>query len=184
MKRTMAQSVSICNYLDVATIQETNVRDFPRDSCSVASALEIIGERWTMHVLREAFLGVRRFEDFRRNTGIARNILSDRLSRLVDEGILRREQYSEHPPRYEYRLTRKGIDLSGILIELMKWGNRWTPKPEGPAVVLRHRECGAQIEPVHACPACGDVVHAWDLEALPGPATLARLGELDPVPAA
>jgi DNA-binding HxlR family transcriptional regulator len=153
---------------------EANVQDFPRDECSVASTLEIIGERWTMHVLREAFLGVRRFEDFRRNIGVARNILSDRLSTLVSEDILRRELYSEHPPRYEYRLTRKGVDLYGILIELMKWGNRWTPNPDGPAVVLRHRECAAVIEPVLACPDCGLPVHPWDLEALPGPAMTER----------
>ena len=153
---------------------ETDIRDFPRDACSVASTLEIVGERWTLHVLREAFLGVRRFEDFRRNIGVARNILSDRLNTLVAEGILRRERYSEHPPRYEYRLTRKGVDLYGILIELMKWGNRWTPQPEGPALVLRHKDCGAVMEPVQACPDCGEQVHAWDLQALPGPATTLR----------
>jgi DNA-binding HxlR family transcriptional regulator len=153
---------------------ETDAVNFPRDACSVASTLEVIGERWTMHVLREAFLGVRRFEDFRRNIGVARNILSDRLNTLVAEGILRRELYSEHPPRHEYRLTRKGIDLYGILIELMKWGNRWSPNEEGPAVVLRHRDCGAVIEPALTCPDCGQEVHAWDLQALPGPAMAAR----------
>jgi DNA-binding HxlR family transcriptional regulator len=154
---------------------ETDVRDFPRESCSIASTLEVIGERWTMHVLREAFLGVRRFEDFRRNIGVARNILSDRLNTLVAEGILRRELYSERPPRYEYRLTRKGIDLHGILIELMKWGHRYAPGPDGPAIVLRHRGCGSVIEPVLSCPECGEAVHAWDLEALPGPAMTKRL---------
>jgi len=151
------------------------VKDFPRDACSMASTLEVIGERWTMHVLRESFLGVRRFEDYRRNIGVARNILSDRLNTLVTEGILRRELYSERPPRYEYRLTRKGIDLHEILIALMKWGNRWTPNEDGPAVVLRHRECGGTVEPVLSCPDCGEPVHAWDLEALPGPAMTARL---------
>jgi DNA-binding HxlR family transcriptional regulator len=155
-------------------VEKTDIRDFPRDACSVASTLEVIGERWTMHVLRESFLGVRRFEDFRRNIGVARNILSDRLNTLVAEGILRRELYNERPPRYEYRLTRKGVDLYGILIELMKWGNRWAPNEEGPAVVLQHRDCGAVIEPVHACPECGEQVQAWDLRALPGPATTNR----------
>jgi DNA-binding HxlR family transcriptional regulator len=153
---------------------EADVRQFPRDACSVASTLEVIGERWTMHVLREAFMGVRRFEDFRRNIGVARNILSDRLNTLVAEDILRRVPYSEHPPRSEYRLTRKGVDLYGILIELMKWGNRWAPHPEGPALLLRHRGCGAVVEPVLACPDCGQEVHAWDLEALPGPAMTKR----------
>lgn len=167
----MAESVAFCNYQGV----EADIRDFPRDACSVASTLEVIGERWTMHVLREAFLGVRRFEELRRNIGVARNILSDRLNTLVAEGILRRELYSAHPPRYEYRLTRKGVDLYGILIELMKWGNRWSPNDDGPAVVLRHRGCGEVVEPVLACPGCGEPVHARDLEALPGPATISRV---------
>jgi DNA-binding HxlR family transcriptional regulator len=166
----MAQCVSICNYLSM----ETDIRDFPRDACSVASTLEVIGERWTLHVLREAFLGVRRFEELRSNIGVARNILSDRLNTLVAEGILRRELYNEHPPRYEYRLTRKGVDLFGILIELMKWGNRWSPNEDGPALVLRHRECGHVIEPVLACPECGEHLHARNLQAVPGPATVAR----------
>jgi DNA-binding HxlR family transcriptional regulator len=155
-------------------VMEADVRQFPRDACSVASTLEVIGERWTMHVLREAFMGVRRFEDFRRNIGVARNILSDRLNTLVAEGILRRVPYSEHPPRSEYRLTRKGVDLNGILIELMKWGNRWAPNPEGPALLLRHRDCGAVVEPMLACSDCGQEVHAWDLEAIPGPAMTKR----------
>jgi DNA-binding HxlR family transcriptional regulator len=155
-------------------VEKTDIQDFPRDACSVASTLEVIGERWTLHVLRESFLGVRRFEDFHRNIGVARNILSDRLNTLVGEGILRRELYNERPPRYEYRLTRKGVDLWGILVELMKWGNRWSPNPDGPALELRHRGCGAVIEPMHACPECGEQVQAWDLQAIPGPATVQR----------
>jgi DNA-binding HxlR family transcriptional regulator len=166
----MAECVSFCNYV---AAMDVDVKDFPRDACAVASALEAIGERWTMHVLREAFLGVRRFEDFHRTIGVARNILSDRLGKLVAAGILRRERYSERPPRYEYRLTRKGVELWGILVELMKWGNRWAPNDEGPAIVLRHRLCGAVVEPVHSCPECAAQVFPWDLDALPGPATVA-----------
>ena len=143
----MAGSVSICNYVWM----ENEVRDFPREACAVASTLEAIGERWSLLVLREAFFGVRRFEDFHRNIGAARNILSDRLNTLVAEGILRRELYNERPPRYEYRLTRKGIDLWGIVIELAKWGQRWAPNDDGPAVILRHRDCGHVGIPVHAC---------------------------------
>ena len=180
----MAESVSFCNYVQVEH-EQVDVRDFPRDACAVASTLEAIGERWTMHVLREAFLGIRRFEDFRRKIGVARNILSDRLNTLVAEGIMRRELYSEHPPRYEYRLTRKGVELYGVLIELGKWGNKWAPRPEGPALQLRHKGCGHVVEPVLACPDCGEPLMAWDLEALPGPgmaATTARADE--PPPAA
>jgi DNA-binding HxlR family transcriptional regulator len=151
-----------------------DVRDFPRDACSVAATLEVIGERWTMHVLREAFLGVRRFEDFRRNIGVARNILSDRLNTLVAEDILLRVRYSDRPPRSEYRLTEKGVDLYGVLIELGKWGDKWQPGPEGPAIVLQHRDCGAVIQPVLTCPECGEPVTARTMRALPGPATLER----------
>jgi DNA-binding HxlR family transcriptional regulator len=153
---------------------QMEARDFPRDACAVAATLEAIGERWTMHVLREAFLGVRRFEDFRRNIGVARNILSDRLNTLVAKGILRRVQYSERPPRYEYRLTEKGIDLYGVLIELGRWGTKWEPHPDGPALVLRHRGCGALMQPALTCPECGEPVDARSMEALPGPGALAR----------
>jgi len=151
-----------------------DVRDFPRDTCSVASTLEFIGERWTMHVLREAFIGVRRFEDFRRNIGVAKNILSDRLNKLVAGGILERRLYSERPPRYEYRLTEKGLDLYGILIELMRWGNKWAPSPNGPGVMLQHKTCGKVIEPALVCPECGEALHPRNMRALPGPGAMAR----------
>jgi DNA-binding HxlR family transcriptional regulator len=153
---------------------EVDVKEFPRDRCTVAATLEVIGERWTIRVLGEVFLGVRRFEDFRRNIGVARNILSDRLNTLVAEGILRRELYSERPPRYEYRLTEKGLELYGVLIELGKWGNKWQAGPDGPPLVLRHQGCGAVMEPVHTCPECGERVGARDLRAEPGPAALKR----------
>ena len=114
---------------------EASIRDFPRDACSVASTLEVIGERWTLHVLRESFLGVRRFEDFHRNIGVARNILSDRLNTLVAEGILRRELYNERPARYEYRLTRKGVDLLPVMLSLMDWGDRYLYDGDAPVTV-------------------------------------------------
>jgi DNA-binding HxlR family transcriptional regulator len=151
-----------------------DVRDFPRDTCPVGKALEIIGERWTFHVLRESFLGVTRFDQFRRNIGVARNILSDRLNTLVAAEILERRLYSEHPPRYEYRLTRKGVDLWGVLVELMRWGNSWMPSPEGPGLVLEHTTCGNVMTPVHACPECGEVLTARNVRRLPGPGALAR----------
>jgi DNA-binding HxlR family transcriptional regulator len=156
-------------------------RTYDNQVCSIARALELVGDRWTILVIREAFMGTRRFEDFQRNLGCARNVLTDRLNRLVEEGILRKRLYQERPPRYEYRLTRKGVDLYVILIALMQWGNRWAPNPDGPAVVLRHRECGSVIEPVLACPECGKPVQAWDLEALPGPAMTNRVRDTESV---
>src|SRR3954462_7920189 len=98
--------------------------DYSGQNCSIAHTLELVGERWTLLILRDTFLGTRRFDDFQRNLGIARNILQSRLARLVDEGILRRVRYQERPERFEYRLTRKGVDLWPILVALMKWGDR------------------------------------------------------------
>src|SRR5215204_3268371 len=90
-------------------------------TCSVARALELVGERWTLLVLRDAFLGVRRFDDFQRSLGVARNVLQTRLERLVEEDLLERRLYQERPARYEYRLTEKGLDLWPALVALMKW---------------------------------------------------------------
>src|SRR5688572_1695741 len=100
------------------------------DLCSVARTLEIVGDRWSVLVLREAFLGVRRFEVMQRHLGIARNVLTDRLNRLVDAGILVRVQYQERPPRSEYRLTEAGIDLWPTIVALLQWGNKHLPGAE------------------------------------------------------
>src|SRR4051794_28440079 len=116
---TVDDSVAKCNYVDM------DVRDFPRDSCAVGAALTHLGDRWTLLVLREAFFGVRRFEELRRNTGAAKNILADRLARLVEAGILERRRYSERPPRDEYRLTEKGIELWPVIMALARWGGKW-----------------------------------------------------------
>src|ERR1700716_1300696 len=96
--------------------------DYAGQNCSIASTLELIGERWTLLIVRDAFLGVRRFDDFQGRLGIARNVLQSRLSRLVDEGLLRRVEYQARPQRFEYRLPSKGVDLWPVLVALMKWG--------------------------------------------------------------
>jgi DNA-binding HxlR family transcriptional regulator len=139
------------------------------DGCAVGGALEIVGERWTMLVLRELFLGVRRFGEIQRNTGIAKNILADRLQSLVGHGVLVREQYQERPDRYEYRLTEKGLDLYPILVGLMAWGAKHAPGAAEPLVVVQHRACGAVGLPHLTCPECGEPVAARDMRALPGP---------------
>jgi DNA-binding HxlR family transcriptional regulator len=135
--------------------------------CSVARALSVIGDRWTLLVLREAFWRVRRFEDFQARTGAPRPVLADRLRMLVDEGVFERRRYSERPERFEYRLTEKGLDLYPVLISLLRWGDRWMAG-EGapPGVELRHRGCGGTIRPELACPACLDVLTARDIEAV------------------
>jgi DNA-binding HxlR family transcriptional regulator len=144
-------------------------RTYESQVCSIARSLEVLGERWTLLVLREAFRRTRRFEDFQRNLGIARNVLTDRLGRLVDEGILRRERYQERPARYEYRLTEKGLALWPVMITLMQWGDRYYPEPDGPPVVVRHRDCGGEMTDHLTCTKCGAELGPRDVVAEPGP---------------
>lgn len=133
----------------------------PNDS--VWAALEILGDRWTFLVLREAFFGVRRFEGMRRNLGIARNILSNRLRMLVDRGILVRRKYQERPDRFEYRLTEKGLDFYPVILALMDWGDRWVNVGKGPPLVLYHEVCGRRIRPQVMCEHCGTEIKPRDV---------------------
>jgi len=138
-------------------------------SCSVARSLSIIGDRWTLLILRDAFLGVRRFEDFQRDLSITRHRLADRLKKLVEHGVLRRERYQENPPRDEYRLTEKGKDLYPVILSLTRWGDRWMADAEGPPVELVHRGCGHVISPTLHCPDCKEPITARDMTARAGP---------------
>jgi DNA-binding HxlR family transcriptional regulator len=131
--------------------------------CSVAQSLEIVGEWWSLLIIRDTFLGIRRFEEFQRHLGIARNILTERLQRLVDEGILERRAYQATPERFEYRLTEKGLDIYPVIVALMQWGDKWASGGEGPPVVLTHKACGHEGLPVLTCPACGEETGARDM---------------------
>jgi DNA-binding HxlR family transcriptional regulator len=142
-------------------------RDYEGQNCSVARSLEIVGERWTLLIIRDAFLGLRRFEQFQENLGIARNVLTERLNRLVDEGILERVRYSERPARYEYRLTQKGRDLNIALAGLRQWGDRYLS--EKPPRVMRRK---ADRKPVVAAlvpKGADNILHADEVESMPGP---------------
>jgi DNA-binding HxlR family transcriptional regulator len=141
---------------------------FGRENCSLEATASIIGDRQTLLVLRESFLRVRRFGELQRNTGLARNILADRLQALVANGILERREYQQRPVRFEYRLTQKGLDLYPILLGLMEWGARYETGKEGTLVTVRHKTCGTVGQPQLACPGCGEHVTARDMEALPG----------------
>jgi DNA-binding HxlR family transcriptional regulator len=132
-----------------------------RGECSVARAMEVVGERWTFLVLREAFSGVRRFEDMQRHLGIARNVLADRLARLVGNGVLERRPYQEKPLRHEYRLTPMGLDLYPALVGLLQWGDRWLSQ-QAP-LELVHRGCGEATQLQLSCAACGEAVTARDM---------------------
>ena len=136
---------------------------------SVQAALEEIGDRWTFLILRECFFGVRRFADFRRNLGIAGNILADRLESLVGHDVLERQRYSEHPPRQEYRLTAKGRDLYEISVAIMRWGDRWLT--DDPPLALTHRADGGAVEQVLRCTACDAHLDSRDIAYHPTHAT-------------
>lgn len=138
-------------------------------SCSVAKTVDVMGERWTVLILREAFLGVKRFDHMQRDLGIARNILSDRLTKLVDHEILEKRQYSERPARFEYRLTERGRDLYPVILTLMAWGDKHLPHPAGPPVQVVHEPCGHEMTPVLTCPHCSEVVAARDTRPVAGP---------------
>jgi DNA-binding HxlR family transcriptional regulator len=146
-------------------------RDYENQNCSVAGTLELVGERWTVLIVRDAFLGIRRFDDFQRNLGIARNVLQARLERLVEEGIFRRQLYQERPPRYEYRLTRKGVDLWPVVVALLQWGDKHV-RSDGPPVVLQHKDCGGEVDAHRMCAKCGAALEAWDVEPKLGPGAL------------
>jgi DNA-binding HxlR family transcriptional regulator len=140
-------------------------------SCSIAQTLEVVGEWWTLLILRDSLLGVTRFDEWQRRLGIARNVLSARLDVLVAEGILERRQYQAHPPRDEYVLTRKGSDLAPVLDAMRVWGDRYTA-PDGPPALLVHDDCGEVTTPVAHCARCGDRLRRGHvhLEAGPGSA--------------
>jgi DNA-binding HxlR family transcriptional regulator len=141
-------------------------RTYEGQNCSIARALELVGERWTLLIIRDAFLGVRRFDEFHESLGVARNVLADRLTRLVEEGILERSAYSERPPRFEYRLSEKGRELAVPLLALMQWGDRHL-SPEPPRVARRRSDRQA----VRAVLVAGDnePVGPAEIEVVPGP---------------
>jgi len=144
-------------------------KSFADMDCSVAQCLEVIGERWSLLIVRDLFLGVTRFEDFQRRLGVARNILADRLSSLVEAGVVVRVPYSEHPPRYDYRLSEKGRDLWPVITTMRQWGDRYAA-PQGPPLTLVHGWCGEPTTAVLVCDHCGEPLSHRDVkvEVKPG----------------
>lgn len=157
--------------------------DFSDQNCSVARTLEVIGERWSLLVIRDVFLGIRRFDEIQQHLGISRNVLTARLARLVDQGVLRRVQYSERPPRFEYRLSSRGVDLFPVLMTMTDFGDRHAPPAGGLARVFRHKACGEPMNLRHVrCDHCGVDVEAWDVTGEEGPGLAGPVGELAPLP--
>ena len=150
-------------------------RDYPTQYCPVAGSLEVVGERWTLLIIRDVFLGIRRFEDLQRDLGVARNVLQARLERLVENGILVKRPYQERPLRCEYRLTEKGADLWPVLVALLTWGDRYAIEGERP-MLLQHRGCGGELDDRRRCTVCGADVSVTEAIAV-------RTGATRPEPA-
>ncbi|MEA2146226.1 MAG: hypothetical protein QOG59_1813 [Solirubrobacteraceae bacterium] len=144
-------------------------RDYPDQVCSIARSLEVIGERWTLLILRDAVVGLTRFEEFQESLGIASNVLSNRLKLLCDEAVLERVPDLERPGRPKYMLTDKGRELAPALIVLMKWGDRHYPTAGGPPRLTLHAGCGGNIGPGLRCDRCGKQAARGEIELPSGP---------------
>jgi DNA-binding HxlR family transcriptional regulator len=142
-------------------VKRTSFADMP---CSIARALDLVGEWWSLLIIRDVFNGVRRFDDLLSHLGISRNVLTDRLNALVENGILKRHRYQERPPRYDYRLTEKGLDLWPVLVSIMSWGDKWLPDEQGPPVILIHKHCDSPAAPAMVCTACGETLGVGHLK--------------------
>ncbi|WGM47021.1 hypothetical protein KOAAANKH_01895 [Brevundimonas sp. NIBR10] len=138
--------------------------DYSKQSCTIAATLEVIGDPWTLLVIRDAFQGTTRFEQWQDQLGVARNVLAARLKTLVAHGVLEPRLYSERPPRNEYVLTRKGRDLSDVLLTMHGWGSKHLYSECDSGVSFRHKTCGAELSPRLACSCCGEIVNRRDIE--------------------
>ena len=153
--------------------------DLSNTFCPVGRSAELVGDRAVLLILRDLFFGIRRFEAFQANTGLGPQLLSDRLKRLEQEGVVERRPYQQRPTRYEYWLTDKGKSLFDVLYAMRNWAERWAYKPgetgnDGPAMRYVHRKCGADVGLATACPECGETLGYGDLKGEMSPALLAE----------
>lgn len=151
-------------------------RDYTDQICSISRSLEVVGERWTLLVLRDVMLGRHRFDELVDSLGVTRTVLTQRLRHLTDEGVLERTAYQQRPERFAYHLTDKGRALTPVIAHLLWWGDTYYPEPGGPPRVLLHRDCGGPVQPHFACGECGAELHAADITTAPGPASPAVAG--------
>ncbi len=152
-------------------------KTYDGEVCSIARTLEVVGERWSVLIIRNAlFADCTRYSDFQRSLGIATNVLKDRLDGFVEAGIMRRHRYSQQPELFEYLLTDKGRDLAPALIALTEWGDRWSA-PDGPPVLYRHGACGSDVRTEVVCANCGQLEDSSHVDALPGPGMPAERAE-------
>ncbi|MGV9302606.1 winged helix-turn-helix transcriptional regulator [Nonomuraea sp. NPDC003727] len=149
-------------------MQRTSFGDM---ACSIARTLDVIGEPWSPLILRNVYVGITRFDQIQDNLGISRKVLAERLKWLVGNGVLERREYSARPPRHEYVLTPKGLELCDLLLVMVRWGDRWTAGEAGPPVLYRHQACGEISHVELHCAVCDRPMHAGDIDVLPGPGT-------------
>ena len=135
---------------------------FDRTACSVARAVNVLGDTWSLLVLRDLLLGAHHFDQLQQHLGIARNVLAARLKRLVEHGVIEKRLYQPHPPRFEYHLTRKGLDLQPVIVGLLQWGDRYLADPPGGPIILEHRACGQPVQVVPVCAVCREPVSPRD----------------------
>jgi DNA-binding HxlR family transcriptional regulator len=152
-------------------------------ACSIAASLDIVGDRWTILILRDAFRGLRRFDEFRRDLDIPRAVLADRLRRLVERGVMVKRAYQDRPMRYEYRLTRMGLELSPILVSLMQWGDRWLSE-DGAPTLLVHEACGTEVDLGFHCFTCERDFSPTEISSRPGHSSADHIGPDRPDPTA
>jgi DNA-binding HxlR family transcriptional regulator len=150
----------------VVAVKRTDTSEWP---CTIARSADILGDHWNLLIIRQACLGTRRFDDFQSALGIGRNILTQRLTRLVEEELLIRVEYQANPVRFEYRLTDKGRDAYPILAAMAAWGERWLTGPEGTPLVLHHTACGHDMHAVVVCSECAQPLDVRQVRAKPGP---------------
>jgi DNA-binding HxlR family transcriptional regulator len=140
-------------------------RDYPDQVCSIARALEVIGQRWSLLIIRDVFLGRNRFDELCASTRITRSVLTDRLNHLVEHGVLSRQRYQTRPERFEYHLTEKGCALQPVIAQLLLWGDRYYSESDGPPLLLEHRNCGGHPQGHLRCDRCDEALTVRDLEA-------------------
>lgn len=153
----------------MGTVVKVKLQDVDQQPCSIARALSVIGDGWSLMLVRDAFYGRRRFSDFVKYTGAQRTVVSDRLKRLVDAGIFDRVEYQEYPVRHEYRLTEKGRDLTGVMLSLMRWGDRWLDDGHGVPIAVTHTTCDHDADPRTVCGHCNADLELRHIVAGPGP---------------
>jgi DNA-binding HxlR family transcriptional regulator len=143
-------------------------------ACSIARTMDVIGEPWSPLILRNIYVGITRFEQIQQGLGISRKVLAERLRWLVENDVLERQEYSSRPPRHEYTLTTKGLELCDLLLVMVRWGDRWTAGEAGPPVLYRHHACGEISHVELHCSVCDQPMHATDIDVLPGPGAQAE----------